>query len=281
MFKQLKKQPNISGMASDATGTGEIPTTGTLYAIYLRFDDDSTDVKSEINNIVVRLDGEEVVNATPTFLFDLQKYYGDAIGDGNKSTANTECILPIYFTRPYLPSDSERSLFALGLADVDSVVVDIVCGTLVNVSSCEVFASMTPENRNLGQHIRIHKFPQNYATTGTQEITTLPKGGASVGYLAMHIEDNTGTIQQVSVKKGGYAIHDQVRDLLHQAELSHNFRTRQTGYYHADFSQSRDLRGFIPMAGVKDWRQEIVWITAAPNNYNIYTERIFGLNIKP
>lgn len=136
---------------------------------------------------------------------------------------------------------------------------------------------VSPEIRNLGQHIRISKFPQSFATTGLQEITTLPKEGNDVGYLAMHIEESTGTISKVTCKLGGLNIFEEVDPNLDEVILKRERRTPQTGYFHVDFSVSNDMSGYIPMAGVQDWRQQITWTTAAPNNYNIYTERIFSL----
>lgn len=280
MFKQFRKHANLTGIASDCIASGKIPTVGTLYSMWLEIwgVDASTraEIIAQLTNISVKADGEEIISASPTFLLDLEKYYGDADGAGN-----VDGILPIFFARPHLPSDSERALYALGLADVDALTVEVLCGTIdAAISRISLHAIMTPEKRVMGQHVRIHKFPQNYATTGEQEISDLPRGGANEGYLAMHIEDNTGTISKVTVKRGFYPIFDQVPADMNNSYLAKHRRTRQTGYYHVDFGVSRDLTGFVPMANVKDWRTAITWTTAAPDNYNIYTERIFGLNIK-
>lgn len=284
MFKQLKKQPNLAGVASGGIANGRIPTIGTLYAILLKINGTVAQTITEIgdtnkNLITVRADGEIIIEATPTFLFMLQKYYGDAIGDGNVATAD-DCILPIRFDRYHLPTDSERSLYGLGLADVGALTVDIQIGTLATITSIEMFALMTPENRRMGQHIRLNRFPNSFASTGLQEISTLPKGGVDEGYAALHIEENAGTLQSVTVKKGGYVIYDQVNELLNDCELAHNYRTPQSGFFHVAFDSTRDLTGFVPMAKVKDWRQELMWITAAPTTFSIYAERIFGLNVK-
>lgn len=281
MFKQFRKHSNLVGIAASSTASGKIPTVGTLYSMWLEIwgVDASTraEIIAQIDNISVKADGEEIINATPLFLLDLEKYYGDSFGAGN-----VDGILPIMFARPHLPSDSERSLFALGLADVDALTIEVKCGAALDaaISTMALHAIMTPEKRVMGQHVRIHRFPQNFPTTGDQEIPDLPRGGANEGYLAIHIEDNTGTISKVTVKRGFYPIFDQVPADMNNSYLAKNFRTRQTGYYHVDFGVSRDLTGFVPMANVKDWRQTITWATAAPDNYSIYTERIFGLNIK-
>lgn len=275
MFKQLKKQPDMVGVANDVTAVGIIPTEGTHHSLLLNILGATVaQAKSELNDIRVKVNGETFVEATPTFLFDLQKFYGDCVGAGNVAT-----IIPIEWELPHLPSDAERTVYALGMADVSSYVVEVDCGTLTNVTGIEVFSEVTPIRRRLGQHRRINRFPQNYTVTGIQEIVTLPKEGNDVGYLALHIAKGaTGVLTIVTCKVGGLDIVDRQPIALNQVLLNKQRRTPQTGYEHIDFARSRDLGGLLPMANVQDFRQNITW-TTAPNAYNIYTERVFGLNI--
>jgi hypothetical protein len=281
MYKQIIKQPNIRGIAAGAIATGEIPTVGTHYGTYLRCLSAAgvaltpTEIKAAIGNIIIRINGVQIVEASATFLLDLQKYYGDAIAAGNVNG-----IIPISWARPHLATDQERSVFALGMADVSSFTIDVNVTSVVVLASIEVLSEVTPEVRYLGQHIRINKFPQSFATTGLQEITTLPKEGNGVGYLALHIEKSTGTINKVTVKLGGNNIFEEVDPNLDQVLLQKSLRTPQGSYFHVAFDRSNDLAGVLPMAGVQDFRQQITWSGVAPNNYNIYTERIFGLNVK-
>lgn len=281
MFKQIIRQGNAQGVATNSIATAQIPATGTHFGIFLNFLAAAgtaisvADMKSEISNIIVRINGEQFIEGTPTFLLDLQKYYGDAIGAGNVAG-----ILPIYWAMPHLPTDRERNVFALGMEDVDQYVVEIHCGTLVNVSSVRIFTETAPLKRRMGQHRRIVKFPQSFATTGEQELTDLPLYGPDAAYLALHIEDNAGTFQDVTVKIGNNAVYDHVITALESVLAERDFRTVQTGYYHVDFARSRDLAGMLPMSAVKDFRQLITWITAAPTTYNIYAEVLRGLNVK-
>jgi hypothetical protein len=89
MLKQLIKQPDLRGIASGATATGEIPTNGTHYATYLRCLTAAgvaltrAQIVADIGDIIVRLNGEQIVEASATFLLDLQKYYGDCGNAGN------------------------------------------------------------------------------------------------------------------------------------------------------------------------------------------------------
>lgn len=220
MYKQIIKQPNIRGIAAGAIATGEVPTVGTHYATFLRCLTAAgvaltpAEIKADVGTIIVRINGVQIIEATSTFLLDLQKYYGDAIGAGNVNG-----IIPISWARQHLATDQERSVFALGMADVSSFTVDVNVIGVVKLASIEVLSEVTPEVRRLGQHIRISKFPQSFATTGLQEITTLPKEGSDVGYLALHIEKSTGTIDKVTVKLGGNNIFEEVDPNLDQVLL--------------------------------------------------------------
>jgi len=222
----------------------------------------------------VRINGEQIVEASSTFLLDLQKYYGDSDGAGN-----VDGIIPINWARRLFATDAERALFALGMADVNSFTIDVKILGVAVLSSIEVLSAVTPENRKLGQHVRIARFPQNLAAAGVQEISTLPKEGDTVGYMALHVSYPVGTLTKATVKVNNTNIIEDVDHNLNQVVLADNKRTAQAAYMHLDFGCSNDLAGFLPMAGVKDFRQQLTF-TVLPGNYNIYAERIFGLSVK-
>lgn len=280
-FKYLNKQPNVRGIAANATATGEIATVGTHYATYLRCLSAAgvpltrAEIIAAIGDIIIRINGDQIVEASSTFLLDLQKYYGDAFTAGN-----VDGIIPLNWARRHFATDQERSVYALGMDGISSFTIDAkILSTLV-LSSIEVLSLVTDEKRKLGQHVRIARFPQNFATTGVQEISSLPKEGVSVGYQALHIEKNTGTFDKVTCKVNNVPVIEDVDPNLNQVRLKETGRTPQAAYFHLDFATNNDLFSFLPMAGVQDFRQQITWKTAAPGNFNIYREAIFGLNVK-
>jgi hypothetical protein len=231
---------------------------------------------ADIGDIVIRIDGTEILTASATFLLDLQKYYGDAVGAGNVNG-----YIPIYFAPQWLPSFAERSVFALGTRGIGVISVEVNITATAVLSAINVYSEVTPEDRPLGQHIRLKRFPQVFGSTGVQEITTLPKEGNGVAYKALHIQvPGASVVTDATVKIGGNAIYDQVKPGLNDMMLRKELRTAQTDYLHIDFAKNRDLTSFLPMASVQDFRQSITWATAAPNNYNIYAEQIWGLNVK-
>lgn len=280
MMTQLIKQANATGITASSVATVKIPTTGTHYALFLRplssggADVSVANMKTAIGNMVLRINGEPIIEMTATFALDLQKYYGDAIGADNVAG-----IIPIFFAPYYLPNLLERQVYALGMRGVQTFTLDMNILSTANMASIDVFSEVTPEDRPLGQHIRIKKYPQNFSTTGDQEISTLPLEGPSVAYKALHIEAGSGTFVRVTVKVANYSIFDQVPLSLNQVLLERSGRNPQTGYYHVAFDKNNDLTSFLPMKGVQDFRQVINWTSAAPGNFNIYAEEIFGLNV--
>jgi len=284
MLTQLIKQANVVGIGANTTATARIPTTGTHYGLILNcLQSNGTAVsvanmKTAISNLILRHNGEQIMEGSATFFLDLQKYYFDAVTSGS---ANVAGVLPIQFAPSHFANFSERSVFAVGTQDIQTMTLDIALATLSTLSSIEVYSEISPEIRPRGQHLRIKKFPQSYATTGEQEISTLPLEGASVGYKALHIELGTGTgvASYATVKVGGYAIFDQIKSAVNTVMSNLCGRTPQAAYTHIDFGKNNALTSFLPMGGVQDFRVLVNW-TTSPTSFNIYAEEIFGLNVK-
>lgn len=283
MYTQIKKQPSLMGIAANAVATAQIPTSGSHYALFLEcFDSAGTtattvaNMKAQIGSIVFRIDGTAIWDVTATFLLALQKYYGDAMVAGNVNG-----YIPIYFAPISFQNWVERSVFAIGTNNVGVMTLEVTCAaTITNFGVGNVYSEVSTEVRNVGQHIRVKKFPQSFASTGIQEISSLPRENAAVGYRALHIEmPGTAVISEATVKLGGNAIFDQVKAAFNGVLLAKNYRIAQTGFYHIDFGMNNDLNAFLPMAGVQDFRQILTWITAAPSAFNVYAEQIWGLNV--
>lgn len=285
MLTQLLKQSNAVGVASNVTATVRIPTSGTHYGLILNCLGSANaassiaNIKSSLTNFILRHNGEQIMEGTPTFFLDLHKYYFDAYTGG---AANVAGVVPIPFAPYHFNNFEERRLFAVGTKDIQTMTLDIVCGTLVGgatgVTSIECYSEVDPEVRMRGQHIRIKKFPQSFATTGVQEVSTLPLEGPTVGYKALHIELGTGVgvAADVTVKVGNYAIHDQIKTAVNTVLSNFGRRTPQGAYSHVDFGKNNSIASFLPMALVQDFRILINW-TTTPTSFNIYAEQIHGL----
>lgn len=288
MFTQFIKQASAQGIQAGSVATAKIPTTGTQYALFLVLLNGSASPNNTLtvaqmkaaiagssNHAVLYHNGEQIMEFTSTFMLDLQKYYFDAYTAGQSNLAG---VIPIYFAPGHFNNFAERRVFAVGTQDLQSIVLNIPIVSTAQLSIINIFSEVSPEVRNRGQFLKIKCFPQSYATTGQQQIVTLPLEGATVGYKALHIElgTNPGVIDYVTVDIGNYAIWDTIEVPLHSVKSQLGRRVPQAAYYHVDFGVNNDISAFLPMANVQYWSQTINW-TTTPTIYNIWAEEYFGL----
>lgn len=272
------KQAGVIGIAAGAKATARIPCTGTHYALFLRCLTAGgvaltrAQMIADVGNIILRINGKQILEATATFLLDRQKYYTDSISAGNVSG-----IIPIFFTLPHLESDPERRVLGWGMQGVDSFEVEVNILGVAQLATMEVYSEVSDEVRAFGRHIRIRKFPNVYALTGLQEVNNLAREDGLVDYVALHIETpGAAVISKVTVKVNNVSIIDNEPSDMNQVRLEFAKRNPQALYHHIDFGLRDDLGSVLPMAGVTDFRQELTWATAAPNNYNIYAEMAYN-----
>lgn len=303
MFKQILKQASIATLASSPV-SAKIPTFGTHHALFLRCRTSSgtltrANVISDITNVIVRANGEQLISAKASDLLTINKYYNDykaAIGiaasdrtnaDAFDLTATTgDFIIPIWFDRSDLATDAQRQLFSLGMKGVSSFTVDITCGALVNtanhVGMIDIHSLVSPQVKEIGQHVRIQSYPFTLGTGTTDiEFATLPKE-QNTGYLALHLHHATVAITKATVKLGGYNIIQEVPQSIQNAMGFMSGRQKQPLYSHIDFGLSRDVLGggFLPMMGVQDFRLVVDFASdPSAGPLTVIAERIYNLNV--
>ncbi len=275
---QVKKLGGMRGIAAGAVTTAEIPAKGTHYEIYLYAKTAGgvaltrAQIIADIGDIILRVNGVQKLELSATQLLDIQKLYGDA-----EVAGNVDGVIPIFLYPRQLPSWVEKSVFAYGMADVQSFTIDVKITGVAQLSTLELWVATTDEVRPMGQHLMWRRFPQNFPTTGLNEISSLLKDDPTMAYKALHVSFTAGAIQDASVKVDGVLIHDQIPPNLNQVINEASARKFQAAYYTFAFDKVNDLNGMLKMNNVKDFRQQINWITAAPNNYNIIAEIVTGL----
>jgi hypothetical protein len=278
MLTQLIKQASATGITASSVATVKIPTGGTHYALLLAPKASAgtavsvANMKTAIGNMVLKHNGEQVMEGTSTFFLDLQKFYGDSYGAGNVAGVIVIPFAPTHFT-----NFVERQVFAVGTKDIQSMTLDMNILSTTNMATIDVYSEVTPESRPRGKYLRIKKFSRTFASTGEFEISDLPLEGATVGYKALHITAGDGTFTSATVKVANFAFFDQVLTYINQVLLAAMGRTVQSGYYHIDFGKNNDITSFLPMAGVQDFRVLPNFATA-PNNFTIYAEQYADLD---
>lgn len=280
LLQKPLKQPSLVGnFAANAKLTTNIPTNGTHYMLLLRcltgagVELTRAQILADVGTIILRINGKQIWEGTAEFFLDRQKYYGDCYGT---AAGNVDGYIPLFFYLPHLESDPERRVMGWGMQNVNSFEVEVNLLGAAQLASMEAYSVVSDEVRPFGRHLRIRRSPQNFPTTGEQEIVTLARENGNCDYLALHIEAGNGTFQDVTVIVNNVIIHDHVPPGMNKVMLAAHQRTPQTGYYHVDFGRRNDLSSILPMAGVTDFRVKPYWITAAPDNYDIYAELLFN-----
>jgi hypothetical protein len=279
------KQGNLNGVAV-GTATGKVSPAFTLLGLKLRcltsggVELTRAQMINDISNIRVLVDGELFKDGDVTYFLDEQKYYGDFAGNGNVNG-----IVPINFVSRTMPSYQERAVYALGMgrnpetgAPVGSVTIEMDVIAVAQLASVEVYAECEESVRDLGQHIKLKKHTYSFASTGDNEIDSLPKYGAGSAYKALFIrKPGSSTITKANVRVNGDDLDQNVPLNVLTVQLAERNRVIQGAYHAIDFGRQDDLGGFLPMAGVSDFRQVITWATAAPNAFTIFAEVVQGL----
>lgn len=238
--------------AASALITHKVGTTRNLHALYLRFHASGTDlteaqIKNDIGQIIVRMNGTQLVNITATQLCDLQSYYRDKFSTGFIAGA-----LRIPCSRQNLPLAGLNRSFAWGMVDADgkpnNLTLEIACtAALATADTCEVYYEydLFPQEE-IGAHVRILSHNDTFASTGNYDIVNLPVKGRNA-ILAYHIVDGTGTITEVTVKQDEFDVFGEAIPICILKDRDQaGGCIPQTGYWHINFAVQNDLANGLP-----------------------------------
>lgn len=276
MFTYLKKEPDMQGIAAGQKATGRIWTRQNLYGIWLRCTTAAgveltrAQIIADISDIVVRVNGKQIIDCDADFLLDLQKYYGDS-----QNAGNVDGMIYIPFARRHLASFEERALYALGAGGIDDLSIECKIDAVAQLSKIEVWGEFdNAAIRAIGTHVRIVRHSRNFASTGVQQITDLPFNGDDLtGYFAKHFRFSTGAVEHATVKRNGNELFYELSPKMNQAFLNRGDRSPQSGYFHIDYCANNSRFAFFP-GQAQSMHLNVKWKTAAPDNYVIFAETI-------
>jgi hypothetical protein len=280
MITKFEKQANLVGIAAGVCTAG-LPAERVHHGLFLLCRKAAgvamteAEIEADVGKIILRLDGDIKLEATAAVLFDIWRYWFEQYG-----VFTPAGLIPIPFVRPNLLPAIERSLFAWGMQDIEAYTLEVNITGVATLQTVEVFTEVEDAQRRLGRHLALRYCPQNFGSTGVQEVTSLPFGDNDTGMFAMHIGHGSGAISSVTSKATRAGRSEEIYDELPYEANDHILRqagrTKQTGYYHVDFSRTNDKDGFLRSGPIAAFRQQIDWATQ-PDNYPIYIEEVRGL----
>jgi hypothetical protein len=243
------------GLTSSTIATLNVPTGGKIHSLVLRLstgagaDATVAAVKSELSNIRVTINGKDLVNCSPTKLFDLYSTLGQNVNDAAGIASSMELnIGRLVYTDPAV-----RELFGWGTADVQSIQISITAGTLSTIANARCFTSRAAVNENLGMYFRAINYVVSFNSTGDHTMDTLPRDIDSA-YVGVLIDAGaSGTITDAEVRVGQISLREKSSRTVNGVLLSNDRYSQQTGYYTHMFTDGQ-LPSRLPMVGVSDLR---------------------------
>lgn len=238
--------------------TLQIPIGGKLESVALVFYTSGgvpvteAQIRSEISNINLRINGRDVVNASPTLILDMYESLASRLGvpaSGGTQAGTIELNLGrLIFIDPAF-----KNATGYGTADVSNIQVTVTAGTLSAIASVKAVSQRMNVNEPLGVYTKFINYPQSFNSTGDITVDTLPRD-ANSAYLAVLVDDGaSGTITYGECRVNNVTVTDKLDSAVNALFTSNKGLQQVSGYYFYNFCDGQ-LGSSIPMLGVTDLR---------------------------
>lgn len=275
------KEPSFQGVATGNLATMELPTGFTYYKTDMVCYDaagvliPAANMAAELGNVTIKANGRSFIDQIPaSVLLAREAYYNEK---NLQAGVNQDGILPLRFAIESFVSLPERSLFAVGSANLNSLTMEVeILG--VNVSRIDVISYKSDEIRDFGTHIAIRRYNRSFTGTGDYDESKLPDSIIDGAYRTLFIDEGAGAIDNVIVWKDNTRIFEEVPAVLNSLDQLEAGRSPQAGFYILDFGINNTITSRIEMP-MADWRQRIKWnvLAGAPAQFSIYAEMYEGM----
>ena len=292
-FRPWEQYSDVASVAASGIGTMDLPVAGTYYSLALQCLDGGAavsvaNIKDNITNVKLSLDGVNVLEADAHFLYDL----ADQQYSHNNVFTPQAGILPIFLTPDHLTNRVQGSALGWGMQGINSFQAELTfsanVGAVGHTDQVKVFVERSPITRPLGEYRRITKLARSFASTGQQEITDLPReGGSRVATTAWHVQfDGSGgaTLDNFEVLLNSQSVIANLPAAVHQHRAAKAGRkwlvsAAAKDLFSVPFDDSNDLNGYMSHGDVDDLRFRLTWGTAAPGAYSLYRESYHNIGM--
>lgn len=270
--------------AAGGRSTGKIETRKTIHGIYFLITDagvglTEAEMNTDVGSVIIRANGIVIRELTMQQIIDLYQHYKNDMG-----AHTVDGILPIEFSDSAFDLSVLNNAYAIGMLKNGQPValtyeINYKAG-LAKADKVEVRAIVDDREMEFGLHKRIIPHTRSFASTGTQDITDLPKGDGTSSLLAYHIVTGAGTITKITVKEGSDEVYNQLPVQLLNVMLNDAGRKAQSGYFHIPFNLDNDPRSKQPLGpATAHWLVQPYWSVSPAGSYTIIEEREYaGLN---
>jgi len=262
---KYRVQHETKSLVTGQVATIQIPPYGKIHDLVIAFTTaagaacSEADIRSEVANIRVTINGVDHVNCNTIQLLDAYEFLSNAkVG----TPAGIAGAVELNIGRLIMTDPLMRNAFGWGTADVQTIQVAITMGTVVNVANAQAFTMRTRESEKLGVRCKFLSYQRNFNATGDDTFDTLPRD-PDTSYLALLVDDGaSGTITVGQVKVDNVTILDPAPQAVNNQLLSNNGYQSISGYYIYNFMDSSPYSR-LPMVNVADFRVTSTFSVAA------------------
>lgn len=277
---KYRVQHETKTLTTGQVTTIQIPPYGKIHDLVLSFTTAAgaagaeADIRSEIANIRLTINGVDHVNCSPTQLLDL---YESLSGSKVGSPAGIAGAVELNIGRLVMTDPLMRNAFGFGTADVQTIQVAVTAGTLANIANVQGFTQRTRESEKLGVRCKYLSYQRNFNATGEDTFDTLPRD-PDTSYLALMVNDGaSGTITTGQVKVDNVTVQDPAPQAINNQLLSNNGYQAVAGYYIYSFMDSSPYSR-LPMVNVADFRITTNFsVAAGAAGYAVAALSVIGL----
>lgn len=272
MTRSLNKMATPEGIGAGQTATIKLPLGYTYNTLFIRMADGSGDIAEadwgdNIDEIRLKVDGDDKIQIDAVDLVSLNKYYGISHDDG---------VLPLFMSRPWMRTilgEETTGFDTVGGMSSFSLEIDLKAG--ITIDQLNVYAQQsTPVDRVTGQvkgfgaHLRIQKYTHNQGVIGDAEIADIVRSRYSI--MAMHLK--TANVDRLEVLADNSKFYDTDK-AMREAIVKLGGRVPQAGFTHIDFLPDNQIGSAMPML-VNDFRIKAEFTAAG--SVPFYIESIQG-----
>lgn len=238
-MRKLVKMPSVQNCSAGAIATVDLPT-GLTYDVFMLKLTNIT--LAQLTDIELRINGKTVQEfASGTELDQLNTYHG--------RVAFANGILRLWQIRPELKLPGEQRLTALGTGDVQTLSLSCAIDAACVSPNIEVYAQQSAKTP-LGLITKIRAFPRTFATSGKQEIDTIPRSGARIACIHLFKDD----ISDCQVQVDGREALNATKVILGEVQKDFGKVPQTAAATHIDFIVNGVVEDSLPTQNVQDFR---------------------------
>lgn len=241
-MRVTKLMASLANVVAGATATADLNVGRT----YDRLTFDLTNVApSEMTNLKVIVDGKTIQEyPSGAALAKLNDFYGLKDQSG---------FLSIHFVRPEMANIAQRRHTALGTKNVQSLQISFDIDSAVTDPKISLTAVQS-EPSNMGDVIKIKRFPKNASTGGEIEIDSIVKGPT---IRAIHTLDTDGSNDtkptKMEIEMNSVKVFEAKTALAQEIQKQYK-RVPQDLMTHVDFTLEGDYGQALVTANAQDFR---------------------------